>query len=38
MMWPMAIDAWALMGRSLPRYARERAPGRIARAGDPALE
>jgi hypothetical protein len=26
MMWPLAVDAWALAGRAIPTYAREAAP------------
>ena len=31
MMWPLAVDAWASAGRSLPAYPRERMPARIVR-------
>jgi hypothetical protein len=26
MMWPLALDAWALAGRAVPTYARAAAP------------
>lgn len=26
MMWPLALEAWALTGRSLPDYERKSAP------------
>jgi hypothetical protein len=32
MMWPLALDAWALAGRPLPDYPRREAPGRVIRA------
>ena len=31
MMWPLAVDAWTSAGRRLPRYSRDRMPGRIVR-------
>ena len=34
MMWPLALDAWASMGKPLPEYTRETMPGRIVRRGD----
>jgi hypothetical protein len=33
MMWPLALDAWAAAGRTLPDYPREQAPIRILRHG-----
>ena len=35
MMWPLAVDAWAAAGRRLPRYSRDRMPGRIIRPPAP---
>lgn len=32
MMWPLALDAWALSGRPLPDYPRHAAPGGVVRA------
>jgi hypothetical protein len=29
MMWPLALEAWALTGASLPDYARREAPVRV---------
>ncbi len=29
MMWPLAVEAWALSGRTLPVYARKNIPGRL---------
>jgi hypothetical protein len=31
MLWPLALDAWASMGRPLPDYPRHQAPVRILR-------
>ncbi|MCX4240675.1 hypothetical protein [Paraliomyxa miuraensis] len=31
MMWPLAVRAWTLAGREIPRYARSEMPGRIIR-------
>ena len=30
-MWQLALDAWALQGRELPRYTRAEMPGRLIR-------
>lgn len=35
MMWPLALDAWASMGKPLPEYTRETMPGRVMRRGKP---
>lgn len=29
MMWPLALEAWALTGRPMPDYARETMPVRV---------
>lgn len=34
MMWPLAVEAWTLSGRSLPVYNRTNVPGRLFRAGE----
>lgn len=34
MMWPLALDAWAVAGRPLPDYPRHLAPVRILRKGN----
>ncbi len=31
MMWPLACEAWATMGRPLPEYSRVEAPIRVVR-------
>ncbi len=31
MMWPLAVEAWSLAGRPLPRYARGEAPVAVLR-------
>ena len=31
MMWPLARDAWALAGRAIPDYPRDRTPVRVIR-------
>ncbi len=31
MMWPLALDAWALTGQALPDYSRRETPVRAAR-------
>ena len=31
MMWPLARDAWALAGRAIPDYPRDRMPVRVIR-------
>lgn len=31
MMWPLALDAWAMSGQPLPTYERSEIPGRILR-------
>lgn len=31
MMWPLAVRAWTLSGRTLPSYLRAKIPGRIIR-------
>lgn len=33
MMWPLAVDAWALAGRKIPDYPREETPARLLRRG-----
>lgn len=33
MMWPLALDAWALAGLPLPEYPRKEMPGRVIRSG-----
>lgn len=41
MMWPLTLDAWALAGRTLPRYSRRETPvsrrplAPVTRAGRP---
>ncbi len=35
MMWELAETAWALAGRPLPTYDRQRIPARVFRAGEP---
>ena len=35
MMWPLALDAWSLSGRPLPRYARDRMPLHVIRVPSP---
>jgi hypothetical protein len=35
MMWPLAVEAWLLAGRSLPTYTRAETPSRVFRAGEP---
>jgi hypothetical protein len=35
MMWPLAVEAWLLAGRSLPSYARANIPSRVFRTGEP---
>jgi hypothetical protein len=34
MMWPLAVEAWALAGRPLPDYDRAHIPARLFRPGD----
>ncbi len=34
MMWPLAVQAWALAGRPLPTYDRSRIPIRVYRNGE----
>ena len=34
MMWPLAVEAWALAGRPLPTYDRSTIPIRIYRRGE----
>jgi hypothetical protein len=31
MMWPLAVEAWTLAGRSIPEYRRSEMPGRVIR-------
>ena len=31
MMWPLALDAWAVLGHPMPDYRRSEAPGRVLR-------
>ncbi len=31
MMWPLALEAWALSGRPIPSYSRRDAPIRVVR-------
>ena len=33
-MWRLALDAWSVSGRALPRYDRASMPGRIVRRGE----
>jgi len=33
MMWPLALEAWSLMGKPLPDYPRSAAPVKIVRNG-----
>ena len=33
MMWPLAVRAWTLAGRTLPQYTRATIPTRIVRDG-----
>jgi hypothetical protein len=33
MMWPLAIEAWSLSGRPLPKYGRDEAPVRVVTDG-----
>lgn len=35
MMWPLAVEAWRLAGRSIPDYDRAHAPSRVFRPGEP---
>lgn len=35
MMWPLALDAWALAGRPIPEYSRAEMPIEVRRLGDP---
>jgi len=35
MMWPLAVEAWRVAGRSIPEYRRSEAPGQLFRPGDP---
>ena len=35
MMWPLALEAWAVAGRPLPDYTRANLPGRLFRPGEP---
>ena len=32
MMWPLAVEAWSLAGRALPRYSRGEAPVAVLRS------
>lgn len=34
MMWPFAVQAWTLSGRSMPHYDRGNLPGRLYRRGE----
>ncbi len=34
MMWPLAVEAWTLSGRSMPNYDRGNLPGRLYRRGE----
>jgi hypothetical protein len=34
MMWPLALAAWQVAGRSLPTYDRSSMPGRLWRPGE----
>jgi hypothetical protein len=34
MMWPLALEAWALTGRPLPTYARQEIPLSTRSSGD----
>lgn len=33
-MWPLAVEAYTLAGRPIPRYARREAPSRLYRVGE----
>lgn len=33
MVWQLTLDAWAVAGREIPRYARHAMPGRMVRGG-----
>lgn len=35
MMWPLATEAWALMGQPVPEYDRAHTPVRIVRVAGP---
>jgi hypothetical protein len=35
MMWPLAVEAWRIAGRSIPTYSRSEISGRLFRPGDP---
>jgi hypothetical protein len=34
MMWPLALDAWAMGSKPLPNYERSEMPGRVLRRSD----
>lgn len=34
MMWPLAVEMWAVSGKPIPNYSRAQSPGRILRNGD----
>ena len=34
MMWPLAVEAWTLSGRTLPVYDRASLPARLFRPGE----
>jgi hypothetical protein len=34
MVWRLTLDAWAMTGRLLPEYTRDRMPGRVIRPSD----
>jgi hypothetical protein len=34
MMWPLAVEAWTVSGRSIPVYDRTSLPGRLFRSGE----
>jgi hypothetical protein len=31
MMWPLALEAWTLAGRTIPDYSRQNLPSRLLR-------
>jgi hypothetical protein len=36
MMWPLAVEAWRVAGRTLPTYARDQMPSRLFRRAEAA--
>jgi hypothetical protein len=35
MMWPLAVEAYRVAGRSIPAFEWSKAPSRVVRPGDP---